>query len=767
MERHFGFHILFLAVFFAGCAKTDRLVVSEDSDFPFPLSLTARYEDESDSKTQLSDDGVSVWWSPSDAIQSFFGNYAIGRYFIGNETPSKTGVFYCDNNSTRYGPGYYDSQILFTDRRIFFYPYNSSNDGSGDEVIFTLPDVQQGVSGTFNNDLLPAMAQDGVNGNLVFYHVCGGIRFSVTQEGITSVIFKSNSSEPISGRVEASFDENGIPVIDSVLEGVDSVKVCAPGYFKPGEFYFAVMLPQTLANGISCKLVKGSKSAVRSTSNSIRVNRAHFGVLDNLDEGLSFQDDPTLPNIPEGNIIFADSGIKACLVAAFDGDGDGEISYAEAAAVYSLDGVFGQEKTFTSFDEFTYFTSIKQTPTGMCEGWTKLSSIRLPASLQCISPKSFQECSLLTSIEFPDGLKVIGRSAFNHCEGLKAVHIPSSVESIERNAFGNTSITSVELGKCLEEGIPKPSSSSDIYGYIVSRFGSSPGIENVVVLDGVEKIPDYTFYRCSSLKSVSLPSSVTEINKYAFQWCSSLESFVLPDHLTTLGSYAFSHCNISAIEIPASVKEIGPYAFDSCRNLEDVHLFDGLQKIGYYAFYGSKSLVSVEFPTTLESLGVWAFCGSGIESVTIKRPITDWGRSSFRDCFNLTSVSLPEGIVSIPHETFQNCRSLPDINIPESVTSIGAYVFAGCSALKYIRLPSGLTNLGLYSFQDCVGLEYAVFNSYTPPEGASWHYGNLYGNDRFEGTTCPIYVPDDSVELYKTDQYMSKYSDRIHPLSEL
>ena len=79
----------------------------------------------------------------------------------------------------------------------------------------------------------------------------------------------------------------------------------------------------------------------------------------------------------------------------------------------------------------------------------------------------------------------------------------------------------------------------------------------------------------------------------------------------------------------------------------------------------------------------------------------------------------------------------------------------------------GLTHLGLYSFQDCVGLEYAVFNSLTPPEGAPWHYHNLYGNDRFEGTTCPIYVPDDSVELYQADQYMSKYSDRIHPLSEL
>lgn len=44
------------------------------------------------------------------------------------------------------------------------------------------------------------------------------------------------------------------------------------------------------------------------------------------------------------------------------------------------------------------------------------------------------------------------------------------------------------------------------------------------MLDGITKITDYAFYRCTSLTSVTIPSSVTTIDQYAFNYCTRLTS---------------------------------------------------------------------------------------------------------------------------------------------------------------------------------------------------------------------------------------------------
>ena len=71
----------------------------------------------------------------------------------------------------------------------------------------------------------------------------------------------------------------------------------------------------------------------------------------------------------ERNIDFADANIKAALVAAFDEDEDGELSYMEAAAAISIEGVFGNNKTYTSFDEFQFFTGVTTIPDSMFKEW--------------------------------------------------------------------------------------------------------------------------------------------------------------------------------------------------------------------------------------------------------------------------------------------------------------------------------------------------------------------------------------------------------------
>ena len=118
---------------------------------------------------------------------------------------------------------------------------------------------------------------------------------------------------------------------------------------------------------------------------------------------------------PSNIIVFADDIVKKSCVEAFDTNGDGEISYEEAAAVKDLSDAALGFLYFSSFDEFQYFINVTSIPDSyFCEN-EKLKSIVLPKSIETIGEKAFWGCTTLTYINFPQSLKSIGKSAFFNC----------------------------------------------------------------------------------------------------------------------------------------------------------------------------------------------------------------------------------------------------------------------------------------------------------------------------------------------------------------
>ena len=80
-----------------------------------------------------------------------------------------------------------------------------------------------------------------------------------------------------------------------------------------------------------------------------------------------------------------------------------------------------------------------------------------------------------------------------------------------------------------------------------------------------DKIGDYTFYGCSVLTSLTLPSGLTEIGEGAFAACSGLTSLTLPSGVTSIGNHAFYACSgLTSITLPSGVTEIGEDAFWGC-----------------------------------------------------------------------------------------------------------------------------------------------------------------------------------------------------------
>lgn len=278
--RYFFCAIALMAA--GGCVRELSGESSPEEAPALELTFTARWGDAPSTRTFLKEDGRTVWWTPDEYVK-VFSNDMSGMFYSTNAWDAEEieirGGLAPNNGSSGSVNGIY----------FALYPYdaNSSLDPSAGTITFALPSPQQGCEGTFADKMVPAVAKSN-NFTFAFYNVCGGARFSVTEPGITSATFSSIGGEALAGKVCVGFNaQTALPEIQSVVTGETSVTVNAPeGGFVPGEYYFVILLPGVLQDGISVEFSKETDSRVVALQRTITVHRALFGLLDNLDEGL-------------------------------------------------------------------------------------------------------------------------------------------------------------------------------------------------------------------------------------------------------------------------------------------------------------------------------------------------------------------------------------------------------------------------------------------------------------------------------------------------
>ncbi len=142
-------------------------------------------------------------------------------------------------------------------------------------------------------------------------------------------------------------------------------------------------------------------------------------------------------------------------------------------------------------------------------------------------------------------------------------------------------------------------------------------------------------------------------------------------------------------------------------------------KINYYnnsisitKYIGSNTEVVVptfinKMPVEIIQDGAFKNC-TNVKSIKISEGIKYIYNSVFYGCNSLTNVELAKSIISIGSHVFYNCTSLTCIDIPNSVTSVGESAFGNCTSLISIKLSEGITNELDSTFKGCSSLESIV-----------------------------------------------------------
>ncbi|MCD8048549.1 MAG: leucine-rich repeat domain-containing protein [Clostridia bacterium] len=350
------------------------------------------------------------------------------------------------------------------------------------------------------------------------------------------------------------------------------------------------------------------------------------------------------------------------------------------------------------------------------------------------------------------------------CAAMLLCFVPAAGAAETEGVCGDNLTWALEGEKLIISGTGR------MYDYKSTPPWCGLEFSEAVIGDGVTSIGSYAFYKCDSLKFITVPAGITSVGKMAFAACdgvyikvdgenpyyTSVNGVLFNKDETELIAYAKNVSN--SYSVPSGVKVIAESAFYGNDVLEEVSIPSGVTSIGSEAFAHCDSLMSITLPSGVISIGDGAFCGCwSLESITLPTTITSIGEGAFDDTYyydhddnwdedgalyigkyliagfsvgdyaiksgtlviadgalcgcDMTGVTIPSSVKKIGNEAFYGCYAMTSATIKSGVTSIGDGAFAECYALESITIPSSVKTIGDNAFYGCYAMTSATIKS--------------------------------------------------------
>ena len=384
------------------------------------------------------------------------------------------------------------------------------------------------------------------------------------------------------------------------------------------------------------------------------------------------------------------------------------------------------------------------------------STLTLPENLQEIEDFSFWKTVRLTELRFPEGLRKIGDQAFWQ-SGLKRIWLPASIESLGTWAFADLTVleevhlaapdpSAITLGNGVFDSAPTGAKLYVPYGsrtlYQSAPQWSAFTIEEdnpcidgfYYVLDKVNQTATLT-YETYEEDGAYNHTNYSRLN--TTEW--TIPAQVVQDGrvyaVTAIGDYAFANTNVEQINLPEGIESIGTSAFDGNGILKEVILPSTLTSIGQFAFYECRSLRVIynnaAQPQDIKDKGVFADGTYGrldVGSIELRVPFGSTERYEAADEWkDFDIVEMPvevDGVYYYINKGYNMASVYPQyknssfnyadlmrevLTIPAAITvdgkeyrvmSVDTGAFRYCKGVKVLSLPEGLEQIWDYAFSN-------------------------------------------------------------------
>ena len=225
-----------------------------------------------------------------------------------------------------------------------------------------------------------------------------------------------------------------------------------------------------------------------------------------------------------------------------------------------------------------------------------------------------------------------------------------------------------------------------------SQTGVAPSaISKVVVENSVTNIGKFACNGMNHVKEYDIAATVQTISSWGID-TQSVETFTLNENKNfivdedcvlmnaardTMIAYPGGKAAVDVYKVPASVEEIDSGAFVGC-DAKKIIVPNTVKSFPAWSL-SAATTERVVFDADVESIGTGTFAGadklSAIEfGETAKTTLKELGEASLSSLPALTSIELPDSLVTIGNQVFGN-TPLTEITIPDNVKSIGNQAF--------------------------------------------------------------------------------------------
>lgn len=158
-----------------------------------------------------------------------------------------------------------------------------------------------------------------------------------------------------------------------------------------------------------------------------------------------------------------------------------------------------------------------------------IKTVKMTDRVEIIGSYAFVNCSALSELELSNNKNlVINNYAFQSCNSLEKISIPENVKKLNTGVFYRCTKLKEVYYYAKECTAAKP-------------FDGCSNLECAYIVGDVKKLPPTIFYN-SGIKEILFSGKLTTIGENAFANCSRLEAIVLPKTIEKIEQYAFNGC---------------------------------------------------------------------------------------------------------------------------------------------------------------------------------------------------------------------------------